>query len=306
MTPLIALVVLLAPDVWMLPGWLGPERMPAGNTVIFRGADGLVVMDTGRGNEHTTALLAELEALGGDVEAIVNSHWHLDHLGGNLRLVGAYPDAVVHAGPGLDHARAGFMSRYSAQIGEMLEGGELSDERETQLRKELALVGAAERLAPDVVVEDSGPRSLAGRPLEVYLETRAVSEGDLWVYDPGTKLLAAGDLVVLPAPLFDTACPRYWQAALERIAATGFERLVPGHGKVMSRAEFERWREAFDGLLECAGSEGEAAACADGWYEAVGPLGEYHDASYARQLVEYYVTRHLRASPEDAERLCGK
>ena len=50
------------------------------------------------------------------------------------------------------------------------------------------------------------------------LEARAVTAGDVWLFDPATRVLAAGDLVTLPAPFLDTACPERWKAALDRVA----------------------------------------------------------------------------------------
>src|SRR5690606_3214184 len=177
------------------------------------------------------------------------------------------------------------------------------------LRAELAILDAGPALAPDETVTVSGERTLAGRKLRIGLETHAVTAGDLWVLDPETDVLAAGDLVTLPAPFFDTACPERWRAALDRLAEADFELLVPGHGEPMPRTAFESYRRAFGALLDCAGSEERSnEACIDGWLEGIGGLVPEADRPLARSLLAYYLDASLLASEPDPAKqaeLCG-
>ena len=62
-------------------------------------------------------------------------------------------------------------------------------------------------LRPDVPVERSGTMTLAGRPLSVRVATRCGDRRRLWLYDEATSVAVIGDLVTLPAPFFETACP---------------------------------------------------------------------------------------------------
>ena len=124
------------------------------------------------------------------------------------------------------------------------------------------------------------------RSSRVNLETSAATKGDLWIVDRKTGTLIAGDLVTLPFPFLDTADPKGWSAALDRIAATKFTRLVPGHGPVMTRAEFKRYRSAYQTLLACTGS---VAECTTGWLGGVGPLVPESDHAFVRQAMQYYV-----------------
>jgi glyoxylase-like metal-dependent hydrolase (beta-lactamase superfamily II) len=70
----------------LIPGYYGPARQPDGNTIVFEGADGLVVVDTGRYPDHQAKILAYARERGKPVTAIVNTHWHLDHSGGNAEI----------------------------------------------------------------------------------------------------------------------------------------------------------------------------------------------------------------------------
>jgi len=109
----------------------------------------------------------------------------------------------------------------------------------------------------------------------------------------------------LPAPLFDTACPVRWQAALGRLAKVDFERLVPGHGAPLTRARFATWRTAFDHLLACGASKAAKDACIDGWMRDAQSLVPASDEKLARGLLDYYVDNSLRGDAKKTRDLCG-
>jgi hypothetical protein len=133
-----------------------------------------------------------------------------------------------------------------------------------------------------------------------------VTAADVWLLDRASGVLVAGDLVTLPAPFLDTACPRGWEAALARVAASEFRLLVPGHGAPMTRQDFESYRTAFGSLLRCAASERAATDCVDGWFRDGGALLASQDSAFARSLVSYYVENSLRAAPAAVAKLCGE
>src|SRR5689334_1513225 len=87
----------LAPDVHLIPGKFVAGTQPDGNTVVFSAPEGLVVFDTGRHPEHTQEIVEFASAARKPVVAIVNSHWHLDHVGGNVLLRETYPKVRVYA-----------------------------------------------------------------------------------------------------------------------------------------------------------------------------------------------------------------
>lgn len=295
----------LAPGVELLRGAFVPGSQPDGNSVLFRGAAGLLVVDTGRHPAHARRLLDHAAEAGRPIVAILNTHWHLDHVGGNVLLRREAPAAKVYASGAIRDALAegGFLAGYRTQLEGLVADPKGSEESKAPLRAELALLAAAPALAPDVVVEASGPLTLAGRTFDVRLE-RAATQGDLWLLDRESGVLVAGDLVTLPAPFLDTACPARWKQALARIAAAEWRTLVPGHGPPMSRATFARWNLAFDALLACAAGEEPAAVCVEGWVREAGDLVEPGHGRLVRGMGEYYVTSHLRSAEKTAQ-LCG-
>jgi len=295
----------LAPGVSLLPGRFVKGTQPDGNTVILRGSKGLVVVDTGRHPEHTQGVIDFASAAHLPVVAIVNSHWHLDHIGGNAMLRKAFPDVCVYARAAFADARKGFLASYRAQLADMVQKTPDPAAQKPWLA-EIALIDAGDALAPDEIVAASGERTLAGRRLRLQFEDHAVTAGDLWVLDKATRVLVAGDLVTLPVPFLDTACPERWRVALDRLAKTDFVWLVPGHGAPMHRAQLNLYRKAFDSLLKCAASSQPKSSCIDGWMRDAGPLLTGEDPTFVRSLLDYYVDNSLRGDASGRAKLCGQ
>ncbi len=299
--PLVA--VRVAPDVDVIRGRFVPNTQPDGNSVLFRGPKGIVVVDTGRHPEHTQAILAFAAAAKAEVAAVVNTHWHLDHVGGTPLVRRAHPGVRVYASGAIDGALAGFLADYRAQLQSMIDKTP-DPEAQKPFRSEIALIDAGASLGPDVRLDATSEQTLGGRKLRIGFVPRAVTAGDLWVFDPKTRVLAAGDLVTLPAPFLDTACPSGWQKALADLAAVDFQTLVPGHGAPMTRQDFATYRIAFDGLLACAASDQKSDECVDGWTKDAAPLLKDDAPKFVRALLGYYVDL-LRKDPARIARLCA-
>jgi len=287
----------IAPGVWLIAGGIRPNRQPDGNTVIFDAQPGLVVMDTGRHAWQRQAILDFAAGHPGGIVAIVNSHWHLDHVSGNPDLKRAYPAAKVYASAAIDEALTGFLAKSAADARPYLTSGKLPAETLEDLRNDMATIEHGEALKPDVAVRRSGAVRFGKRRLKLNLAANAATAGDVWIYDPASRVAAVGDLVTLPAPFLDTACPEGWRRALGDIWATPFETVIPGHGRPMTRAQFTTYRQAFEALIDCSKGSETKAYCAAGWVERVAPLlgADPADRKRAQGMTEYYVQDVLRA-----------
>ena len=285
----------VAPDVALLQGAFVAGQQPDGNTLLLRGRDGVVVFDTGRHVTHVQRIIDAARAARLPVVAIVNSHWHLDHVSGNAVLRDAYPQAQVYASNAIAGAMRGFLADYRQQLQAMLDKVPAESGDAAGWREEIARIDGGAKLFPTIPVMASRPLTLAGRPVQLGLETNAVSGGDVWMLDRQTGVLAAGDLVTLPAPLLDTACADGWREALGRLDAVGFTTLVPGHGAPMDHAGFKRYRVAFDNLLTCAAGTATSDTCRAHWLRDAGALIAPDDAALADSLLDYYIGQVLRA-----------
>jgi glyoxylase-like metal-dependent hydrolase (beta-lactamase superfamily II) len=298
----------IAPDTYLVPGAMLPDRGPDGNTVVVVAPSGLIVIDTGRHPWHSDGILAVARGRRLPVVTIVNTHWHLDHSSGNGRVKAVHPSARVYTTRAVERALApgGFLARNLAAARERHPDPKASAIRLEETALFLATMEAADQLRPDEAVDQSGTRRLAGRPFSVRVATNAVTDADLWLYDEATGIAVVGDLVTLPAPFFETACPGRWQDALDEVWATPFRLAVPGHGAPMTRTEFDTYRRAFGAFRACVASNSTAAACADGWTRDVGSLvGSEANRRQATDYAAYYVDflrKNGGASPDCREK----
>lgn len=283
--------------VWMIPGGILPDRQPDGNSVVFEAPAGLIVVDTGRHSRHREAILALARQRGKPIVAIVNTHWHLDHVSGNPGLRTAYPDLRVYASGAIDGALTGFFPSVAKDSAQYLDDPQVPAAMREDIRGDLSTIQRGESLKPDAVITESGRMTLGGRVLQVHLAPDAATAGDLWLYDAQTRVAVLGDLVTLPAPFLDTACPDGWQTALRHVAETPFKVAIPGHGTPMNRPQFFLYRERFEAFMECSRSARSAEDCASHWAEGIQPLlaGDPLEPQRARQMAAYYV-RMLRAN----------
>lgn len=274
-----------APGIHLIRGRFTPGTQPDGNTVILRAPDGLIVVDTGRHAAHTESIIAFAKSANVPVKVVINTHWHLDHIGGNPAIRRAFPAARIYASDALGGAMSGFLANYKKQLEEML-----AQQENEAFRKELAIINSGNALAPDEVIKSSAAMTIAGRPLRVELEKDSVTAGDVWLFDAASGVVIAGDLVTLPVPFLDTACATRWKESLDRIAKTDFELLIPGHGPPLTRRQFDVYRTAYERLLACKDK------CVDAWISDAAPLIPGEDREFTRTVMDYYtgVLAHQR------------
>ena len=280
--------------------WQGPD----GNTVVLDAPRGLIVVDTGRSPGHAQAILDYARERRKPIAAIVNTHWHLDHTTGNLDIRKVYPRAEVYASNAIDGALAGFLNRGRAQGDKTLADPKTPPGQRAQLVRGRYRLDHPDSLRPTRPVVHSGSTRIAGRRIDVHLSRFAATEGDVWLYDPASRTAIVGDLVVDIVPFMDTACAEGWSRALADIARVPFKTLIPGHGAVMSRSSFNRWRSAFDSFVDCGHSKVDKAICVDGWVRDANKFIDAAHRSYARSAADYYLSTRLRSSTEEQQRYC--
>jgi glyoxylase-like metal-dependent hydrolase (beta-lactamase superfamily II) len=281
----------VAPGVWMIPGGILPNRQPDGNSVIFDAPAGLVVVDTGRHAWHREAILSLARLQKKAIVEIVNTHWHLDHVSGNPDLRAAHPGLRVHASDAIDGALAGFLPASAKDSTAYLDDPEVPEETREDIRGDLQTIRNGAALRPDVVIAASGTTTFGDLALRVHLAPDAVTAGDLWLYDERSRVAALGDLVTLPAPFLDTACPEGWKAALAEVAATPFKVAIPGHGAPMTHAQFLLYQAAFEAFIDCSSSTRPEDECASRWADSIRPLlsDDPLELRQARGMAAYYV-----------------
>ena len=282
----------IAPGMHLIRTVSAPGRGPNGNTVIIDAPEGLIVIDTGRHKDVTDAILAFAKQRQRPIAVIVNTHWHLDHASGNGRLKAVYPKARVYTTTAIDKVLApgGFLARNLDGTKKQL--SEVTDAvRRDEMQIFITTMASRDELRPDVPVTKSGSMSLAGKTLDVRVTDKAVSDADVWIYDTASRVAVIGDLITVPVPFFETACPDRWRASLDEVWATPFQTAIPGHGRPLTREQFDVYRASFTEFVACVRSDKPAAACGDAWVHTASSL--IGDDPARRKAVaanmEYYV-----------------
>jgi glyoxylase-like metal-dependent hydrolase (beta-lactamase superfamily II) len=286
-----------APGVWLIQGSMILGREPDGNSVLFDVPEGFIVMDTGRHEWHRQAILTLAKTRRKPIVAIINSHWHLDHVSGNSALRAEYPKLHVYASDAIDRALTGFLASSAREAAKYINDEQIPQDMRADIRGDLLTIQNGQALRPDAVIRASSAMELGGHVFNINLAPHAATSGDVWLYDEKSGVAALGDLVTLPAPFLDTACPEGWKAALAQVAATPFSLAIPGHGAPMNQAQVSRYRHSFESFIDCANSSRPAQECATSWTSAVQPLlpEDPNELQRAREMAEYFVDM-LRAN----------
>ena len=176
----------IAPKTYLIRATPMPGRGPDGNTIIIDAPDGLIVVDTGRHQSHSDAILNFARARKRPIATIVNTHWHLDHTSGNGRLKAAYPKARVYTTTAVDRVLApgGFLARNLADATKMLEST-TDPVRRDEIQIFIDTMAARGDLRPDVPVTRSQQTTWSAYPLDVRVTDKAVSDAGGRDWRPG-------------------------------------------------------------------------------------------------------------------------
>jgi glyoxylase-like metal-dependent hydrolase (beta-lactamase superfamily II) len=213
-------LVPLADGVWVIPGGV--------NIGVLAGDEGrIVLVDTGL-NESSAkkALKVVREELDADVVAVLTTHAHADHFGGNATVV-RRTGAAVHA-PAIDEA----ILRYPLLQPVLLFGG----------------ADPPESLRGGFLLADSSPVDAIVRPGPYDVAGVAVEAIPLFGHSPGQLGYVVGDVffcadVVLPESVLARYRIPYLFSltdhleALERVRRVLHQMAVPGHGSVLEQGE---------------------------------------------------------------------
>lgn len=279
--------IALGGDSWLVPGAFNPGRSPDGNTVILKGPKGAILVDTGRTAGHVESIDAALRRLKLRPVAIINTHWHLDHVSGNLALRAANPAITVYGTSAIEGALTGFLADSAAAARVAISSGSMPVSALPDVQGDLDTIARGRELRPDETVDENRDLVLAGRSLSLHVAERAVTARDLWIYDAAQRRAIVGDLVTGAVPFLDTACPEGWLHALDAVAAVGARQIIPGHGAPMNRTGFARWRDAFGDFIACARGSGALETCSAGWLAGAAEfIGT--DGRRAKAMADYY------------------
>jgi len=210
----------------------GPERKAIGNAGFVIGDDGVLVIDSLFTADVAQAMVAEIRKLTPKpIRYVVNTHYHVDHTGGDQVLRDA--GAVIIAHPNV----RGWVRTDNLNL--------FGDRTTPELKARVEALPL-----PDLTTD---------KDLTIWLGSRKVvvrtvlghTGGDLIVTVPDAKVTFAGDMLWRKvAPNLIDGSVEQWSATVADFARSPDAtetRFVPGHGDVASVKDVEEFR---DYLLE--------------------------------------------------------
>jgi cyclase len=209
----------------------GVEGFAGGNVGVSVGSDGVFIIDDEleQMNPKLSAALSQLSR--SPVRFVINTHWHGDHTGGNAAFGQAGAVILAH-----DNVR------------QRLSASELVDKAKTKT----ATTTKAGAGLPVVTFAQDVTLHLNGDAVHVFHVPPAHTDGDVVVHFTRANVVHAGDLFLSRGyPFVDLGSGGNFEGfigAADAILAVSNEntRIIPGHGKVVGRAELAVWRNVLD------------------------------------------------------------
>lgn len=235
----------VADDLYMLVG-------QGGNIGLSVGSDGAMIIDTQYAPLSDKIRSAVMSAGGGNVEFVINTHWHGDHTGGNASFGGAGAVIMAH----------------------------------TNVRVRLAAADDAEPAGfPDITYPDRVQFHWNGDDVHVVHVAPAHTDGDTIVFFSNLNAFHMGDTFFNGAyPFIDVDSAGSFDgliAAGDLVIAMADDdtAIIPGHGPLASKTDLVRWigilktiRSRFQTLIDAGRSEDQvvAAGVTAEWDAAMG------------------------------------
>lgn len=221
----------------------GPQHKAGSNAGFVIGDDGVLVVDSFFNLPAARALVAEIRRLTPKpIRYVVNTHYHLDHTGGDQALRDAGAIIIAHRNV------RGWVRTENVH----LLGGQITPSFQAQI---------AALPLPDLTTD---------KDLTVWLGSRRIvvrtvlghTGGDLSIFVPDAKVLFTGDLLwrKIPPNLIDGSVKEWstTDADFEAMPDAAHITYVPGHGDVADLADVKDFR-AYLADLKRLVSEGRKA-----------------------------------------------
>jgi glyoxylase-like metal-dependent hydrolase (beta-lactamase superfamily II) len=231
-------------DVLKVHGQVYLVAGPSSNAIVQVGDQGVLVVDTMR-DEDADALLMEIRKLAGTrpIRYVLNTHAHLDHVGGNAKI---------------------------SQAGTQLVGGNFGGQVQgdhafiVAHEKVLAAVSAKTGANPmlpfagwptDTFFQNEKDLYFNGEGIELIYEKDAHTDGDVMVWFRGSDVIATGDLFdTTRMPEIDLkrgghvngvieALNRVIDVAISEQFTEGGTRIVPGKGRICDEFDVVEYRD---------------------------------------------------------------
>src|SRR2546423_846757 len=240
-----------------------PGGLASGNAGFVIGDDGVLVFDTFLTPVAIEELITEIQSLTRlPIKYAVNSHYHLDHTGGNQVLVERGVPIVAHDNVMIWQttknkrflpAPEELQKRKAEAAKQLSETPEDQKDKRAQLERQIHRydVMMSIKLTNPTKTFSSGALRLKLGKREVVLATLpGHTGGDVFAYVPDAKVVFTGDLGWSKTlPNLVDATVNDWIPTLDKLLARyPTANFIPGHGSVAEAAEIKDFRDYLDDL----------------------------------------------------------
>lgn len=240
-----------------------PGGLASGNAGFVIGDEGVLIFDTFYTPAALEELIGEISALTKlPIKFAVNSHYHLDHTGGNQVLIARGIPIIAH--DNLLKWQTTKNKRFLPAPEELQKrradaAKKLSETPEDKKDDRTRIEGQIRRLDAMMTIKLTNPNVTFGVGMvRLYLGKREVllstlpghTGGDVFAYVPDANVVFTGDLGwAKTLPNLVDATVNDWVPTLDKILAQ-YEtaKFVPGHGNVVEAAEIKDFRDYLDDL----------------------------------------------------------
>ena len=193
------------------------------NVLVLHGPEGVLMVDGGLG-EHSADLLKAITGLSpeGRVQALFNTHWHLEHTGSNDLLGKGGVKIIAHE---------------NAKLWMGTEIISMWQHRTFQPR--------AKEARPNSTFYTIGKMSFGKEEVRYGYLGQAHTDSDIYVFFPGPNILMTGDVFTVGSyPILDYTTSG-WIGGLSEACKTlvgvadAQTRVIPGNGPVQTKADLE-------------------------------------------------------------------
>ena len=245
-----------------------PQVLTNCNAAIFVNSQDVLVVDAHSKPSAAAALIAQIkkDVTTKPVRYLVNSHFHWDHTQGDAayKANGAKVEIIA------SEATKQLMTQLSRnRLQESLDGvpkqiddvqarlgkatSDADKARYTDMIRQLKAYQVEMKNytleLPTITFAKSHVIKDAAGDLHIDFHGRAHTAGDIAVFSPQKRVVAAGDVIIGFLPNIADGYPRPWPATIDSVGRLAFERIIPGHGPVQQdRARMTQMRNYIEEL----------------------------------------------------------
>jgi glyoxylase-like metal-dependent hydrolase (beta-lactamase superfamily II) len=242
-----------------------PRYKVNSNAAVILTNDGVVVVDSHSKPSAALALYREIQSLTKQpIKRIINTHFHWDHWQGNQVYAQAFPGLEIitseRTRENLTRPDAGsggvpyiekqlqLLPREIEKLGNDLASATDAAQKmrlQANLRQAEAYLEELRQMKPALptrTFDRTVSLNVGDREIQILLLGRGHTDGDVFIYLPGEKVVATGDALIDWMPFMNDGYPEDWVRTLDALEKFEFTQIIPGHGGVMPRDHLKFFR----------------------------------------------------------------